>query len=101
MSSVRRRKNVTNVSKGRAVSHTTSENESGHKSSSKESDSYPFALVVAGSVAGVAAMIYCGYWHSWYMYTLHENNMWFTNIKVCNRKQRTWTFDVILGLLDV
>lgn len=28
------------------------------------------------------AMVYCGYKHAELMYTIHENNMWFSNIKV-------------------
>ena len=44
---------------------------------------YPrwFSLVSSG--VGVMAMIYCTCYHCWLIYTLHENNMWFTNIKVC------------------
>lgn len=35
-------------------------------------------------VNGVALLIclYLGYKHAWYMSLLHENNMWFSNIKV-------------------
>lgn len=33
-------------------------------------------------VVGLIAMTACGYIHALFMYTLHENNMWFTNIQV-------------------
>lgn len=30
----------------------------------------------------LVGMVYCGYKHAELMYTIHENNMWFSNIKV-------------------
>lgn len=32
------------------------------------------------------AMVYCGYKHAELMYTIHENNMWFSNIKEVERE---------------
>lgn len=36
-------------------------------------------------VVAVGVMLVISYKHSEYMYTLHENNLWFTNIKVIFR----------------
>uniref|UniRef100_A0A915J3X9 C-mannosyltransferase DPY19L3 n=1 Tax=Romanomermis culicivorax TaxID=13658 RepID=A0A915J3X9_ROMCU len=35
---------------------------------------------------GVAVLGYSGYWFAWYIQTLHENQMWFTNIRQVERE---------------
>ena len=40
------------------------------------------AIQVCLCVIGVVVCIYLGYSHAWFMNQIHENNMWFTNIKV-------------------
>ena len=40
------------------------------------------ALSWLSVLAGIVAMFYCGYAHAKFMYTIHENLLWFTNIKV-------------------
>lgn len=43
------------------------------------------SAVAAGSLLlGTIAMVALGYAHSKYMATIHENWMWFSNIKVCD-----------------
>ena len=34
------------------------------------------------NAAGLLTCLYLGYKHAWYMSLIHENNMWFSNIKV-------------------
>lgn len=41
---------------------------------------------IAWKIAGFIFLIYCGHWFSWYVQTLHENQMWFTNIKEVERE---------------
>ena len=95
MSTVRKRKNLTTSNKGKSIPHSK------HGSNAADilaSDPklYPPWLMRASTVVGVMAMVYCGYIHSWFMYTLHENNMWFTNIKVsvliCNMHAASFSF---------
>ncbi|XP_071112978.1 protein C-mannosyl-transferase DPY19L3-like [Haliotis cracherodii] len=42
--------------------------------------------IFSNVVLGVIMMCVCGYAHAWLMYTLHENRMWFTNIKEVERE---------------
>ena len=51
----------------------------------EEVEKYPAgidAIQVCLCVIGVLVCIYLGYSHAWFMNQIHENNMWFTNIKV-------------------
>lgn len=34
------------------------------------------------NVCGILLCLYIGFKHAWYMRQIHENNMWFSNIKV-------------------
>ncbi|XP_076444676.1 protein C-mannosyl-transferase DPY19L3-like [Babylonia areolata] len=89
MSSARKRKNIVGGNKGRAVFRPESEGDSKearHEALSSTEQQYPGWLMCISCVAGVIAMVYCSYLHSWFMYTLHENNMWFTNIKEVERE---------------
>jgi hypothetical protein len=87
MSSARKRKNIIHESGARGK-YVISDNDNGiaapnGKHGEDGQDVYPKWLVVGSAVVGLVAMVYCGYVHSIYMWTIHENNLWFTNIKVC------------------
>ncbi|KAL8615466.1 hypothetical protein ACOMHN_053802 [Nucella lapillus] len=89
MSSTRKRKNVSSGNKGRGVFPATPDldgKQNHTESVTVPEEQYPSWLMCISSVAGVAVMVYCGYLHAWFMYTLHENNMWFTNIKEVERE---------------
>ena len=47
-------------------------------------------LVVLSVIVGIVAMVTVGYIHANYMATLHENWMWFTNIKVRLSRQNIY-----------
>ncbi|KAK7108661.1 protein C-mannosyl-transferase DPY19L3-like [Littorina saxatilis] len=85
MSSVRKRKNLTTSSRGKSVTHSGKE-DGPNGAEVSDSNPYPLWLGAASTVAGLAVMAYCGYYHSWLMYTFHENNLWFSNIKEVERE---------------
>ena len=55
----------------------------GHTSQTqKNDDSREGILTVLSVAAGIISMVAMGYIHAKYMATIHENWMWFSNIKV-------------------
>ena len=51
-----------------------------------EDDSREGLLTVLSVVVGILGMVAMGYIHAKYMATIHENWMWFSNIKVRLKK---------------
>ncbi|ESO87300.1 hypothetical protein LOTGIDRAFT_107140 [Lottia gigantea] len=43
-------------------------------------------FTIFNCLLGLIVMMFCGAAHSWYMRTLHENTLWFTNIKEVERE---------------
>ena len=87
MSDVKHRKHRTNFSKTAPPGGTRSSSSSGKRaavppnsSRKEETSDSRFYWLNAGIC--LIAMVICGYKHANLMYTIHENNMWFSNIKV-------------------
>ena len=87
MSDVKHRKHRTNFSKTAPPGGTRSSSSSGKRaavppSSSKKEETSDSRFYWLNAGICLIAMVICGYKHANLMYTIHENNMWFSNIKV-------------------
>ena len=80
MSSVRKRKQIQSSSSGRGK--FIGDGKYQDENDEAKDNCYPLWLRIAVGLVGVVAMVYCGKVHAGYMYQIHENNMWFTQIKV-------------------
>ena len=87
MSDVKHRKHRTNFSKTAPPGGTRSSSSSGKRAavpptSSKKEETSDSRFYWLNAGICLIAMVICGYKHANLMYTIHENNMWFSNIKV-------------------
>lgn len=96
MSEVKHRKHRSNFSKTAPPGGTRSTSTTGKRtvvppsSSKNEEDTSETWTSSSWLHLGICliAMVYCGYKHAELMYTIHENNMWFSNIKVTSYYNR-------------
>lgn len=96
MSEVKHRKHRSNFSKTAPPGGTRSTSTTGKRtvvppgSSKNEEDTSGTWTSSSWLHLGICliAMVYCGYKHAELMYTIHENNMWFSNIKVTSYYNR-------------
>lgn len=90
MSEVKHRKHRSNFSKTAPPGGTRSTSTTGKRtvvppgSTKNEEDTSETWTSSSWLHLGICliGMVYCGYKHAELMYTIHENNMWFSNIKV-------------------
>lgn len=84
MSDVRHRKSRSNFTKTVQNSKisTKKSKSGGEENDEKEADSQNAIAKWLNILVGIVAMLACGYMHANYMATIHENWMWFSNIKV-------------------
>lgn len=86
MTDVRKRRGQSTLStktKNSSVDKRYGEKNSGEKTSPVHQQTLEhFQWRHLNFLAGIVAMAVCAYIHGWFMYMLHENNLWFSNIKV-------------------
>lgn len=86
MSEVRQRKGKARFQKSVSPSLKNKKEAAPKEADDAEETSTHWALSWTSVFLGLVAMIYCGYWHATYMKQIHENWLWFTNIKEVERE---------------
>jgi Mg2+/citrate symporter len=77
MSEVKKRRS--HLSKTKTISSNASKSSNGNE---KSKDKISWVWSYINLTIGLIVMVACGVIHKKYMYTIHENALWFSNIKV-------------------